>query len=136
MDDSDAGNLSIDPDLIEQVLEERAAKPGRGRWQRRGSFMPREWELRLQQARARPATIWLAHELLYQKWRAEQNLYGPGGRPIEVSREVAKGAGLSARSTSNALHELERLGLIEVDRAPPRAPRATLRHVPSKRYSE
>ena len=78
MDDSDAGNLSIDPDLIEQVLEERAGKPGRGRWQRRGSFMPREWELRLQQTRARPATIWLAHELLYQKWRAEQSLYGPG----------------------------------------------------------
>ena len=135
MDDDDAGNLSIDPDLIEQVLEGRAGKAGRGRWQRRGSFMPREWELRLQRARARPAT-WLAHELLYQKWRAEQSLYGPRGQPIEVSSEVAKGVGLSARSTSNALHELERLELIEVDRAPPRAPRATLRHVPRKSYSE
>jgi hypothetical protein len=136
MDDSNVRDLSIDPDQIEQVLEERAGKPRRGRWQRRGSFMPREWELRLKQARARPATIWLAHELLYQKWRVQQNLYGSRDRPIEVSSEVMKGAGLSARSRSNALHELEQLGLIEVDRAPPRAPRATLRHVPGKSYSE
>ena len=37
---------------------------------------------------------------------------------------------------AGGFHELERLGLIEVDRAPPRAPRATLRHVPGKSYSE
>ena len=48
MDDSDVGNLNIDPDLIEQVLEGRAGKPGRAN----GSYGYSE------RARGRPPSGW------------------------------------------------------------------------------
>jgi hypothetical protein len=100
-------------------------------WRRYSTTVPREWELRLQRA-TRISTYRLAHELLYQKWFAEQGNYGRKGEPVIVSSEVVKLAGLSTRSMDNALSELKRLGLIEVVRAQGRAPRASLLHVPAK----
>ena len=73
-------------------------------------MLPREWELRLLEAK-RISTYRLAIELLYLHW------YGKG-EPITVSSKVAKAAKISVRSKWNALDELERLGLIEVDRKP------------------
>ena len=84
-------------------------------------MVPREWELRLLRAK-QIGTYRLAIELLYLHW------YGKG-KPVTVSTKVAKAVGLSARSKSRALAELEQLGLIEMVRRPRRSPRVVLRHV-------
>ena len=84
------------------------------------TLVPREWELRLLEAK-RISTYRLAIELLYLHW------YGKG-KPVTVSSKVAQAAKISARSKWEALAELERLGLIEVDRRPRRSPRVVLLH--------
>ena len=82
--------------------------------------MPREWELRLLEA-TRISTYRLALELLYLHW------YGKG-KPVTVSSKVARAVKISVRSKWEALAELERLGLIEVDRKPRKSPRVVLLH--------
>jgi hypothetical protein len=73
----------------------------------------------------RVSTYRLAIELLYLHWYDK-------GRPVTVSGKVAKAAKLSVRSKWNALAELERLGLIEMDRGPRKSPRAVLLRIPAK----
>jgi hypothetical protein len=120
--DSDIGILfeaaETDP-LLWQATPARVPGPKRG-WQRICTVLPRAWELRLLDAK-RVSTYRLAHELLYLHW------YGKG-KPVTVSSKVAKAARLSDRSKWNALAELERLGLIEVNRKPRRSPRVVLLH--------
>ena len=106
-------------------------EPTRKGWQRHGTTVPREWELRLKQA-TRISTYRLALELLYRRWRTDQDKFGRAGQPVIVSSEVTSEAGLSARSAANALGQLERLGLIKLVRAQGRSPRASLLHVPTK----
>ena len=107
-DEIDIEKLRVDPELMQRVLEQQARKSKRKGWQRICTVVPREWELRLLEAK-RVSTYRLAIELLYLHW------YGKG-KPVTVSSKVAKAAKLSARSKWKALAELERLGLIEVDR--------------------
>ena len=125
MDDQDeisVENLRVEPELMRQILEQQACNKSKGkRWQRLYTLVPREWELRLLRAK-RIATYRLAIELLYLHW------YGKG-KPITVSSKVVAAAGVSVRSKWRALAELERLGLIEVDRSPRRSPRVILHHV-------
>jgi hypothetical protein len=73
----------------------------------------------------RVSTYRLAIELLYLHW------YGKGA-PITVSSKVAQAVEISATSKWTALAELERLGLIEVDRKPRKSPRVILRHTQAK----
>jgi hypothetical protein len=123
MEDRDGigiGGLRVDPALMQQVLEQQARKTKRKGWQRFCTVVPREWELRLLEA-TRVSTYRLAIELLYLHW------YGKG-KPVTVSSRVAKAAKLSVRSKWNALGELERLGLIEVERDPRKSPRVTILH--------
>ena len=89
-------------------------------WLRKYTLMPREWEQRLLEAK-RISTYRLAHEILYLHW------YGKG-KPVTVSGKVARAVKISARSKWEALAELERLGLIVVDRKPRRSPRVTPLH--------
>ena len=100
--------------------EQPANNSKRKEWQRNYTLLPRAWELRLLEAK-RVSTYRLAIELLYLHW------YGKG-KPVTVSSKVAKAARLSDRSKWNALAELERLGLIEVNRKPRRSPRVVLLH--------
>ena len=118
-DDIGIGGLRVDPAPMQQVLrEQQARKSKRKEWQRHCTVIPRAWELRLLQAK-RISSYCLAIELLYLHW------YGKG-KPVAVSSKVAKAAKLSARSKWNALNELVRLGLIEMDRKPRKSPRALL----------
>jgi hypothetical protein len=71
----------------------------------------------------RISTFKLATELLYINWLDK-------GKSIAVTSSVAAAAKLSARSKSNALAELEQLGLISIDRSVRRSPRVTLLLVP------
>lgn len=96
----------------------------RKEWQRNYTLLPRAWELRLLEAK-RISTYRLAIELLYLHWYSK-------GKPIAVTGKVAKEAKLSVRSKSNALAELEQLGLIKTERGARRSPRVVLRHLPAK----
>jgi len=104
--------------VVKAAYEQSAAQTKRKGWQRICTVVPRAWELGLLDAK-RVSTYRLAHELLYLHW------YGKG-KPIAVTGKVAQAAKISVSSKWNALGELERLGLIEVDRKPHRAPRVTL----------
>ena len=87
MDDQDEigiEKLRVDPALMQQVLEQQARKSKRKGWQRICTVVPREWELRLLEAK-RISTYRLAIELLYLHW------YGKG-KPVTVSSKVAKAA--------------------------------------------
>jgi hypothetical protein len=118
-DDLDVEKLRVDPEF-----EQQARKSKRKGWQRLCTVVPRAWELRLLEAK-RVSTYRLAIELLYLHW------YGKGN-PIAVTGKVAEATRLSDRSKSRVLAELERLGLIEIDRSPRKSPRVTLHHVPAK----
>jgi hypothetical protein len=120
VDGIDIESLRVDPELMQRVLEQQARKSKRKGWQRHCTVVPREWELRLLEAK-RISTYRLAHEILYLHW------YGKG-KPVTVSGKVARAVKISARSKWEALAELERLGLIEVDRKPRRSPRVTPLH--------
>src|SRR4051794_4162608 len=98
-------------------LQKLREKQQRG-WQRHFTLVPREWETRLLETK-QVAAYRLAHELLYQHW---QN----GGKPITVSGGTVKGLKLPRWAKTRALVELERLGLIEVEQSPRKAPRVIL----------
>ena len=102
--------------------ETPVGKPGQKGWQRHYTLVPREWEARLLKAK-RVSTFRLALELLYQHWHN-------GGKTIVISSKIMRAAQLSLRSRWNALAELQRLGLIDVDRSVGRAPRVIVLHVP------
>ena len=126
MDDDDIGieKLRVDPARMQRILEQHGRKSKRKGWQRNYTLVPREWELRLLDAK-RISTYRLAIELLYLHW------YG-NGKPVTVSSKVAQAVKISARSKWEALAELERLGLIEVDRRPRKSPRVVLHHIQPK----
>ena len=104
--------------------EQPANGPKRKEWRRLYTLLPRAWEVRLLGAK-RVVTYRLAVELLYLHWLS-------GGKTITVTGKVAKAARLSVRSKSNALAELEQLGLIETERGLRRSPRVVLLHVPTR----
>jgi hypothetical protein len=98
------------------------AKPRPKKWRRQYVQVPWGWVERLQAAK-RISTYRLALVLVYESWRL-------GGRPIVLSNVFTLTEGLSRRSKWRSLAELERLGLIKVDRRRRRAPRVMLRHLP------
>ena len=118
------GDVEDDPLWQAARQEQPANNPKRKEWRRLYTLLPRAWEVRLLGAK-RIVTYRLAAELLYLHWLS-------GGKTIAVTGKVAKAAKLSLRSKSNALAELERLGLIEMERGPRRSPRAVLLHVPTR----
>jgi hypothetical protein len=124
-DDIGIEKLRVDPAQMQQIIQEQQVRKSKRKgWQRVCTVLPREWELRLLRAK-RISTYRLAIELLYLHW------YG-NGKPITVSGKVAQAVKISARSKWEALAELERLGLVEVDRRPRKSPRVVLNHTQAK----
>ena len=119
-DDISVEKLRVDPAKKQQIIPHQEPDRSKEGWQRMFTRVPRAWELRLLQAK-RISTYRLALELLYLNWK-------DSGKPIVVSSKVARAAKISARSKWEALAELERLGLIEVDRRPRKSPRVLLLH--------
>ena len=122
-----AADLGVDSDLMEEYLRAsvRPAEKRERRWRRHYTIVPRAWELRLLGASG--GAHQLANELLYQRFRLDQDIY-TRGLPIVVSNSVAKVAGISARSKTRALNELQRRDLIKMARNPRKSPRVTLLH--------
>ena len=101
-------------------LKQEVIKP-RSKWRREFVRVPWEWAERLQAAK-RIGSWRLAVLLLYEHWRT-------GGRDIALSNILARDIGLSCRSKSRGLNELENLDLIEVRRRRRTAPRVALKHL-------
>ena len=114
-DPFDFDRLRVDP------AKHKPTKPPK--WQRHYVRFPWEWVERLRPVK-RVSTYRLALLLVYEHWRT-------GGRPIVLSNAVwDEGGGLSRRSKWSALAELERQGLVAVERHPRKSPRIVLRHLP------
>jgi hypothetical protein len=112
----------FDPDALHLEPADRQRKPGKPRaWRRFYVQVPWLWVERLQSAR-RTSTYKLALLLLYESWRS-------GGKPIVLSNVLTAAEGLTPRAKWRALAELERLGLIEVQRHQGRSPRLIVRHL-------
>jgi hypothetical protein len=111
-DPYDLNKLRVDP----ATLQNKPAKAKR--WRRYFAMMPVEWMRRLIGAKHR-GTFLLAYLLIYEHWRC-------GGRPIAVSNAFAAELEVGPRAKSRALRELERLGLIKVERLHRRSPRVTV----------
>ena len=95
-----------------------APKP-KQKWKRHYTKVPDEWVKRLHKAR-HPGSTWsLALELLYLHWK-------DGDEPIVVAGKVIKAAEVSRWSASDAMAELQRLGLVQIEREPGKASRAIL----------
>src|SRR5262245_61200597 len=98
----------------------KAAAPTRRRSGREFTIVPRSWSDRLKGAGARHVNAYkLAVYLLYQYWRTS-------GQPIALTNVALVGTGVSRRSKWRALRELERLGLIKIERRARRSPIVTL----------
>jgi hypothetical protein len=100
----------------------KRAKPKR--WRRHYVNVPWQWVEQLR-ATKRVCTYRVALLLLYEHWRT-------GARPVVLSNVFTRAEGLSSRSKSRAIAELESLGLIQVQRHKCRAPRVVLQHLNPK----
>ena len=113
MDDQDdigIEKLRVDPALMQQVLEQQARKSKRKGWQRICTLVPREWELRLLEAK-RISTYRLAHRAavsaLVRQGKAGHRLQqgGEGGEnlcPIEMGSPRRTGTAGPDRGGSQA----------------------------------
>ena len=120
MDDQDdigIEKLRVDPELMQQVLEQQRAQVEAEGWQRIYTLVPREWELRLLKAK-RISTYRLAIELLYLHW------YG-NGKPVTVSSKVAQ-AVEALRSIE--MESARRAGTVGLDRGRPKPAQIAARH--------
>jgi hypothetical protein len=97
---------------------------GRRRLQppRRRGFIgvPYTWDYRLRVAQASGATYVLAHYILRRDWEGDTN-------PVKVTNKAMERLGLSRRSKWRALHQLEALGLIRVQKRHGKNPVVTIR---------
>ena len=106
--DFDLDNLRINRG---QVL----VHPQRARRRRQQFIMvPMTWADRLGTARY-AATFKVAHRLLREHWRG-------GGRPIQLANVALARNGVSRHQKWRALLELERLGLVQIERRARKSP--------------
>jgi hypothetical protein len=110
----DLVTLRVDPGRVRQP-----ARPKK--WRRQFVRVPWEWAAHMRNVRS-GSVYRLALLLLYESWRL-------GGRPITLSNVSALAEGLSRRSKWRAMSELERLGLIKIERRRRHAPRVVLRYL-------
>lgn len=115
-DPFDLDVLRVDP--TDAQFRPKLAKPKK--WQRRFIRFPWVWAERMRSTQRR-STFRLALVLLYEHWRT-------GGQAIVLSNAALEQEGLTRRSKWNALRELERLELVEVEKRPRKSPRVVLRH--------
>lgn len=106
------------PIEVEVIEPKVAVKPRRSH---RGQFVrvPLAWVEQLQAARC-IGSYRLAHHLLFQYWKSS-------GTPVKLSNTALAKLGVGSRKTKRrALLELERLGLISVERFRKKSPTVTV----------
>jgi hypothetical protein len=117
-DPFDLEKLRLNSEDVKAYAEARSVP--RARWPsgRQFTMVPRAWSDRLTAARY-ASTLKLALHLLHQHWKN-------GGRRITLANVALSNAGVSRGQKWRALHELEQLKLIEIERRPRKSPRITL----------
>ena len=117
-DPFDLDKMRLAPELVERLVQVTPRKI----LKRREHFIqvPFGWLERLEGATGK--TYALALHLLYRSWRN-------GGRPFTLANGMLKIDGISRASKWRALPELERRGLILVERRPRRSPIITVHDV-------
>lgn len=123
MGDDDPFDLNRFRAPIERAQEISRGKQRRSKWRRQWVRVPWGWVERLRPVK-RGTTYQLAFLLLYEHWRN-------GGRLTVLSNILAREVGLSRQVKWRALVELERRGLVKVERRQRQAPRLILRHLES-----
>jgi hypothetical protein len=110
-DPFDLGKLVLPPEL---VRERSISVP---RKIRHGHFVkvPCWWIERLAKSTRHRATFVVALHLLYQHWKLR-------GQPIKLANGILKMEGVSRRAKWRALGELERAGLITIERRRRKSP--------------
>lgn len=114
-DPFDLKDYAVDPASIPK------AKTKPKTWKRHYVRVPWFWVERLQMTK-RIATYRLAFLIVYEHWRS-------GGRPVVLSNLAATAEGIPPRSKTRALADLERLGLIKLERHRGKSPRLKVLHV-------
>jgi hypothetical protein len=114
-DPFDLKDYAVDPAPVPK------AKTKPKKWRRHYVRVPWFWVERLRLAK-RTVTYRLAFFVVYEHWRS-------GGWPIVLSNLTAAAEGMSPRAKSRALADLERLGLVKLERRTGRAPRLKVLHV-------
>ena len=109
-------DLGMDP--IESACADAATRPKKKKWRRRFIKVPWSWVDRLKTSN-RGATYRVALHLIYAHWRA-------GGRPIHLANITLAEEGVNRRAKWRALGELERFGLVKIERRSRKAPLVTL----------
>jgi hypothetical protein len=117
IDPFDLNALRLSPELQRQARTGATRSKSR-KWKRRFIKFPWAWMDALKTTN-RSQTYRLALFLVYEHWRT-------GGRDVVLSNSALKREGISPRSKSNSLRELEQFGLIKVQRRHRHAPRVTL----------
>ena len=107
-DPFDVDALRIDP--TDPRMAGRGAKARKARWERKFVQFPWLWAERLKTTN-RGSTYRLALHLLYEHWRNR-------GRAIKLTNAKLVNDGLARDSKRLALLELERVGLVRVERHP------------------
>lgn len=93
----------------------RATRREPKKWRRRYVIVPWAWVEKLRQAK-RVSTYRLALLLLYEHWRQSSS-------ELVLSNVLLRDEGIASRSKTNALAELEAMGLVRVKRRLGRSPR-------------
>ena len=115
----DIANLRIDPATAATARGAKGkAKPAKAKWQRHFIRVPCAWADRLESS-TRISTYRIALRLIYATWRN-------GGRSIRLGNAALGRGGITPRAKRLALGELERMGLIRVQRQPRKSPLITV----------
>jgi hypothetical protein len=107
--------------VVERIVEveTEASRRAKARRQQRFVRVPLVWIDRLRTS-SRAVTYKVALHLLFEHWRK-------GGRPVKLANAKLAEAGVNRASKWRALGELERLGLIAIERRPRKSPLVSLR---------
>jgi hypothetical protein len=105
--------------LPKSMIGERPAIVPRKIRKRREQFakLPMIWWEKLEGASGQTCRV--AWYLLYQNWKA-------GGKPIKLANEMLTKSGIPREAKSVALRDLQRRGLIAVERRPYKSPLVTV----------
>ena len=117
---ADLNQLRLDPEIA-AVVNRPGPKQARARSKRQREqfvMVPWSWIKRLKDAR-RPASHMVGYLVLYEHWKT-------GGQPVPITTVALRPFGVSRWAKWRALKELERLGLIRVQRDTRRAPLVTV----------
>jgi hypothetical protein len=108
--------------LTDEQVEERLAVVPRKIQKRRRHFimMPMAWRERLDGATGH--TILVALDLIYLGWKSK-------GAPVKLANGMLRHDGISRHSKWRALNDLERRGLVTVERRSKRSPLVHLLHL-------